>query len=185
MAQQDSKLPAGVPTADQEALQAPYIDPIQLAAYGPTFGLKAMLGSLAMQLLNNQLGVSPQVNRLGSMPTPGPAALKAAGGLFSDLESNMFGKIVNHVADFGFDMPDAIEIAKTDDPEFAAMGGARGWEPQIVDNYQRIIRGSGPLPYAGADIGRPLGLSALLADMRQQYNQFMNPTKGNENTSSK
>jgi len=161
----------GIPTAEQEALQAPTIDPVFTAALGPTFGLRTMLQSLAMGALNSSLGAGPGMTKLGMIPGPSITAL-AKTGLGEHLVAGMGEFIRNDLLkSYGIEATPK-EILQFE-PDFTSMTGHRGETPQIVDNMQRSLRTMFGLdqevPYKGAEIGRPAGLAAMIADIKNHF----------------
>ncbi len=82
----------GIPTADEEALQAPAIDPISLLAMAPTFGMGAAAGNGIQQgLFAAMMGHG---NRLNSLPGPPPQMaddmMNRAAGKAADLGEQGF-----------------------------------------------------------------------------------------------
>jgi len=223
----------GIPTAQQEALQQPLIDPVFTAALGPAFGMRKMLASLAMQALRSELpGATPTQVGLAGIPAPAGLfqgalrkigenmyrfargdVLEQMGGLMegTPLEEqlaiahgNMMDPeampqtLADHISDWkdmlGRRTPDLLERARTGEgievpgslvdvpgseftmpaaPDPTAIGGGniRPLDPssQIASQYIHLIRPPAPLPYPGAEIGRPLGLAALLHMMRGAF----------------
>ena len=175
-----------IPSAEEEALQAPYIDPIQTAVLGPTFGLRKMMGSLVMQLLNNQLGVPKGVSQVASMPGPNMFKIFTQSPTLDSMADHMYQvgteQIRRIMGEGGMleGMPpediDAMvkDVFWHDKPEFGTMVGSRGKAPQVAENLSEIVRtltgdsSVAPSPYKGAEIGRPLGLSALMQYIRNE-----------------
>ena len=156
----------GIPTAEQEALQAPTIDPIWFGALATTMGPWIALKSLAGSALFSELGGKhPQ---LGGLPAP------PIGALMTPL---LMGRLAKMLEPFGVSAAEAIK----DSPDFMAMlggkiGGVAGdaekvldpLETQTMDMFHRLLR---PMPqlYPGAQVAQPLGIAALIDQMRGQH----------------
>src|SRR5882724_8797032 len=99
----------GIPTAEQEALQAPTLDPIWFGALGTTMGPWMALKSLAGSALFSELGGKhPQ---LGGLPAP------PIGALMTPL---LMGQLAKMLEPFGITAAEAM----TDAPDFLTMVGS-------------------------------------------------------------
>ena len=155
-------MPKGIPTAEEEALQAPAVDPIFAAALGPAFGLRQALESLSMGTLMNQMGWGKGgwANMI-----PGPNLYKLAKSVpaVDDLVQTLYNKVGNYALEHHIpeeELPDAIW---KDAPDLLSTAGYRGEKPQVADMAQRLLQGQhGGEAYPGAAIGRPAGLAAAL-----------------------
>lgn len=163
----EPQIPKGVPTAEEEALQAPGVDPIFTLALGPTFGLRSMLGSLAMGVLGSAMGISPLMNKVGAIPGPPLMAAVKSVPLLKEMAMAMGENVADFAAQHG------VEATLRDEPDLLSAIGYRGLEPQTADMNLRMLRdlaGLTPVksPYPAAFVGRPLGIAALIADARNQ-----------------
>lgn len=175
-----------IPTASEEALQQPLVDPTMLAGIGGGFGLSRMLASLGLGALRSELpGANPY--SVGAMMIPAPNILKLAqqvprvGMLGDEMMSTAGQHILKTLEGAGIlkhipreDWEDVVyETIKHDTPDLKGMIGGRGKEAQAYENFSSLIRTmmknspANAQPYPYADVGRPLGLAALIQDVRQ------------------
>ena len=174
----------GIPTAEQEALQKPMIDPTLLAGIGAGFGLMPMLHALAMGGLTSMLpGATP--GRTAAFMIPGPNIVRMMGDMPNTLGAvgdTMYGLSKQHIgnilkgAGLGGGMSEkeidqlADDILWNDKTSLRAVTTPGNPETSVTEQWGSMLRGlkNDTRPYIGAEVGRPLGLAALIADVRNR-----------------
>jgi hypothetical protein len=206
----DQYAPPGVPTAEQEALQQPKIDPVMLMGIGAGplvgsamglggasadlgmagySGLKQMLQGLGMGSLGASLGQGQKMNDLAMLPGLNVAKaideIPAASAMLSKAHSFVRANILETLARGGFitgkespsEMLDiADEVFWGDKPLPQSTLMLPDYQMSASEKLTDLIHsltGDETLlnvksPYPGASVTRPLGMAALIEDMKQQ-----------------
>ena len=145
----DKRTNQGIPTADEEALEAPEIDPVFFAALGATMGPAAALKQLAQQVGSNAiLGGVPEVAKRISQYVPSPSAreMEPISIAVDKLGMGKYSMAGNSVRGLGLnptDYGDMFRYASKNTPGLQQLSKAA---PNLVEGVSKALDVLGKTP---------------------------------------